>query len=148
MTTVARALFFARRRVSDAWGVAVAVGFAALLAAGALSWASVWRGDLWVLTALGIYSVAVGRAVVREVSPSAVGRAQRTNAATRELEMGLLLIVGAYVVVALTGTETRWRMRCSPRRSATNPPARRSLPSSGLTFHRFANAWPIPRRTP
>jgi diguanylate cyclase (GGDEF)-like protein len=93
----------ARRKATEWWGLIVAVAFSGLLALGVVTGSAFWRGDLLLLSALGIYAVTLARAIARDVIPTS-GRALRGLAAgMRELELGLLLLVGVYLLVSATG---------------------------------------------
>ena len=69
-----------------------------VLATGAASSAGFARGSLALALGLAVYAATLARAVLRELSP---GTASRT--ARAELELGLLLITGVYLLLALTG---------------------------------------------
>jgi diguanylate cyclase (GGDEF)-like protein len=102
MTAAARTLYFARRQAIEWWGLLVSVAFAVVLGLGLVSASALWRGDLVLLSALAVYGASLARAVARELVPAG-RRARGWAAVVRELELGLLLLVGVYVLVALTG---------------------------------------------
>ena len=80
------------------WGLVVLASAWLLLVTGVASPASFARGSLLLALGLAVYAATLARAVVRELSPRT---AARTPAA--ELELGLLLITGVYLLLALTG---------------------------------------------
>jgi diguanylate cyclase (GGDEF)-like protein len=69
-----------------------------LLASGAASSAALGRGSLLLAAGLAAYAAVLARAVVRELSPRTAARSAR-----EELELGLLVITGVYLLLALTG---------------------------------------------
>lgn len=109
MTVLARTFFRARRQAIEWWGLIVVVAFAYLLAMGQFSATRLWAGELLVLTGLAIYAATLGRAVLRELGPVAgegprrrVGAKQGVDAA-HEIELGLLLVTGVYILIVATG---------------------------------------------
>lgn len=103
MTAVARAMYHTRRKAMEWWGLIVAVAFAGILGLGLVTGSAFWRGDLLLLSALGIYAFTVVRAVSRELVPTSPRAAKGFAAGMRELELGLLLLVGVYLLVSATG---------------------------------------------
>ncbi|PRP95491.1 Response regulator PleD [Enhygromyxa salina] len=109
MTVLARTFYRARRQATEWWGLIVVVAFAYLMAMGQFSAKRLWAGDLLVLTGLAIYAATLGRAVMRELGPVA-GEAPRRRGGARgaveaahEIELGLLLVTGAYILIVATG---------------------------------------------
>ena len=96
MTTLSRTLSDLLWRTR--WGLVVLAVAWLLLAIGLASAASFEQGSLPLALGLAVYAATLARAVLRELSP---GTAARTPAA--ELELGLLLITGLYLLLALTG---------------------------------------------
>jgi two-component system cell cycle response regulator len=80
------------------WGLVVLAAAWISLASGLASTGSLERGSIWLALGLAVYAATLARAVLRELSP---GTAVRTPRA--ELELGLLLITGVYLLLALTG---------------------------------------------
>ncbi len=80
------------------WGLVVLCSAWILLATGVASSASFARGSLPLALGLAIYAATLARAVFRELSPGTAARTPRA-----ELELGLLLITGVYLLLALTG---------------------------------------------
>ena len=106
MTALARTLYRARRQATEWWGLIVVVAFAYLMAMGQFSAKRLWAGDLLVLTGLAIYAATLSRAVLRELGPVAGDTPRRRPAAIEaghELELGLLLVTGAYILIVATG---------------------------------------------
>ncbi len=101
MSAVAKSVYRLRRQAVEWWGLLVSAGFAVLIGTGFVSGEKLVRGDLLVLSALGVFAVTLGRCVLREVSPGPAARG--AAAAARELELGLLLITGCYLLLATTG---------------------------------------------
>lgn len=102
MTAIARSLFAVRRQAHEFGGVLIAAGFAGMLAMGAFSGAMQGRVSLLSLSAMAVFGVALARAVWRELSRPAVAAAG-TAEEVREFELGTLLIVGSYLLLALFG---------------------------------------------
>jgi two-component system cell cycle response regulator len=110
MTAIARTFYHARRQATEWWGLIVVVAFALLMAMGQFSAKRLWAGDLFVLAGLAIYAATLGRAVLRELGPVA-GEAPRRRAgvklaaveAAHEIELGLLLVTGVYILIVATG---------------------------------------------
>jgi diguanylate cyclase (GGDEF)-like protein len=112
MTVIARSFYLARRQATEWWGLIVVVAFAFLLAMGMFSAKRLWAGDLLVLTGLAIYAATLGRAIMRELGPVA---GMTTEAPRRrglklaaieiahEIELGLLLVTGVYILIVATG---------------------------------------------
>lgn len=109
MTAIARTFYHARRQATEWWGLIVVAAFAFLMAMGMFSAKRLWAGDLLVLTGLAIYAATLGRAVLRELGPVA-GEAPRRRGvklaaveAAHEIELGLLLVTGVYILIVATG---------------------------------------------
>jgi diguanylate cyclase (GGDEF)-like protein len=102
MSTLARSLFFARRQVADMWGLLAALAAATLLGMGRMTLATVWHGDLLAISGLALFTAALSRSVVREFGRSPLA-STKVGDEFHELEFGLLLVVGTYTLVALTG---------------------------------------------
>jgi diguanylate cyclase (GGDEF)-like protein len=103
VTAVARTLYLARRKALEWWGLLAAIGFAGLLSLGVVTGGALWRGDLLLLSGLGIYAFTLARAITRDLLPAAGRPARGLAAGMRELELGLLLLVGVYLLVSATG---------------------------------------------
>ena len=109
MTAIARTVYRARKQATEWWGLIVVAGFAYLLAMGLFSAKRLWAGDLLVLTGLSIYAATLVRAVARELGPvTGEGSRRRIGAAAtveagHELELGMLLVTGVYILVVATG---------------------------------------------
>lgn len=103
MTAVARTLYQVRRKAVEWWGLLAALAFAGLLSLGVVTGGALWRGDLLLLSGLGIYAFTLARAIARELAPTSVRPARGLAAGMRELELGLLLLVGVYLLVSATG---------------------------------------------
>jgi diguanylate cyclase (GGDEF)-like protein len=84
------------------------LAFAWLLAAGQFSAKGVWDGDLLLISAIIVYAVTLGRAVLRGMGQRGVRtrNASSTVQGLRELELGLLLLTGAYLLIVCTGGVT------------------------------------------
>ncbi|KIG16200.1 diguanylate cyclase/phosphodiesterase [Enhygromyxa salina] len=109
MTVLARTFFRARRQAIEWWGLIVVVAFAYLMAMGQFSATRLWSGELLVLTGLAVYAATLGRAVMRELGPVAGEGGRRRAGATlsvdaaHEIELGLLLVTGVYILIVATG---------------------------------------------
>jgi two-component system cell cycle response regulator len=110
MTVLARTFYHARRQATEWWGLIVVTAFAYLMAMGQFSAKRLWAGDLLVLTGLAIYAATLGRAVMRELGPVAgeqprrrVGVKLAAVEAAHEIELGLLLVTGTYILIVATG---------------------------------------------
>jgi two-component system, cell cycle response regulator len=123
MTAIARTFYHARRQATEWWGLIVVVVFAFLMAMGMFSAKRLWAGDLLVLTGLAIYAATLGRAVLRELGPvagdalfsprpaqSPPSEVHRRGGiklaaveAAHEIELGLLLVTGVYILIVATG---------------------------------------------
>ncbi len=109
MTAVARTIYRARQQATEWWGLIVVVAFAYLLGMGQFSAKRLWAGDLLVLTGLAIYAATLARALMRELSPASVEGSRRRGTAAaaieagHELELGLLLVTGVYILIVATG---------------------------------------------
>ncbi len=102
MTAIARGLFVVRRQAHELGGVLLAAAFASMISMGWFSAHSVGRGSVVVLSALAVFGVVLGRALWREFAHPASPAAASTQE-LREFELGTLLIVGSYLLLALTG---------------------------------------------
>jgi two-component system cell cycle response regulator len=105
MTVLARTFYRARKQATEWWGLLVAVAFAYLLAMGLFSAKRLWAGDLLVLSGLAIYAATLTRAILRELGP-VTGESRRRLGVLEsghELELGLLLVTGAYILIVATG---------------------------------------------
>ncbi len=80
------------------WGLVVLASAWICLATGVASTAGFARGGLLLALGLAIYAATLARAVLRELSPGTAARTPRA-----ELELGLLLITGVYLLLALSG---------------------------------------------
>ena len=101
MTAVARSFYLVRRHVGERWMLLVVATSWVLLAAGLFRGDAVWSGQLPQISAITVLSVTLLWATIRELSPE---RAQAAGGiAVRELELGLLLVTGAYVLLSTTG---------------------------------------------
>ena len=96
MTTLARTLSDLLWRTR--WGLVVLASAWLLLASGLASASHFERGSLPLALGLSIYAATLARAVLRELSPRTAARTPKA-----ELELGLLLITGVFLLVALTG---------------------------------------------
>lgn len=111
MTAIARTFYHVRRQTTEWWGLIVVAAFAYLLAMGQFSAKKLWAGDLLVLTGLAVYAATLSRAVLREVGPvTGDGPRRRIGVGTgtaveagHELELGLLLVTGVYILIVATG---------------------------------------------
>ncbi|HVI01510.1 MAG TPA: sensor domain-containing diguanylate cyclase [Enhygromyxa sp.] len=105
MTVLARTFYRARKHATEWWGLIVVVAFAYLLAMGQFSAKRLWAGDLLVLSGLAIYAATLARAVMRELGP-VTGESRRRVGVIEtghELELGLMLVTGAYILIVATG---------------------------------------------
>ena len=109
MTVLARSFYRARRQAIEWWGLIVVVAFAYLMAMGQFSATRLWAGELLVLTGLAIYAATLGSAVMRELGPVAGELPRRRTGsklgvdAAHEIELGLLLVTGVYILIVATG---------------------------------------------
>ncbi|MGB1016382.1 MAG: hypothetical protein ACPG4T_19750, partial [Nannocystaceae bacterium] len=104
MSTGARALYRVRQELRASWGHLAILAVWVLIGAGAIDLAAFWRGDLLLMTGLCAYTIAVVRALRRELAREANGiPLTATRAEAQELEHGLLMLTGAYLLVAMTG---------------------------------------------
>ncbi|EDM76864.1 diguanylate cyclase (GGDEF domain) [Plesiocystis pacifica SIR-1] len=109
MTAIARKLYLARKQATDWWGLIVVAAFAFLLAMGQFSAKKLWAGDLMALTGLMVYAATLTRALMRELSPTTSEPRRRRLApssaveAGQELELGLLLVTGVYILIVASG---------------------------------------------
>ena len=99
MTALARKVFRFRRAVGQRWALLVVAGVWPLLGLGVIGSESLRRGDLSQLSVITLLAVTLLWTVLRET------RAERSasHAVVRELELGLLLVTGVYVLLAVTG---------------------------------------------
>lgn len=110
MSALARTLYHARRQAGEWWGLLVVLTCAYLVASGRFSATKLWAGELFVLAAVTVYAATLTRAIVRELGPVA-GEATRRRGgsghplaeAGHELELGLLLTTGVYLLIVATG---------------------------------------------
>ncbi len=101
MSALARSIYGLRRRVGGRWASLVLLAVWPLLAMGALSGDALWRAELPQLSVVTLLTAALVWTVMREVS---VGRGTSAeSSAMGELELGLLLLTGVYVLLAATG---------------------------------------------
>jgi diguanylate cyclase (GGDEF)-like protein len=106
-----RLLFVVRKHAIEWWGLLLVLGFAYLLAMGQFSTLRLWQGDLIVLIGLAIYAATLARAISRELGPAGVfgsdtpkrRGASGLSDAAHELELGLLLITGVYILIVASG---------------------------------------------
>ncbi len=108
MTAMARRLFMAKRQATDWWGLVVVVLCAWLMAAGLWTPERIWRGELLLISAVGVFAVTLGRAILRNMSfvPPQPRRSRAPVQSVRDLELGLLLMVGVYLLISATGGAT------------------------------------------
>jgi len=100
MSALARSLYGLRRQVSGRWPVLVLLLVWPMLWTGALSGAALWQARLPQVSAVALLTVALGWSVLREVSGP---RASAERSAAAELELGMLLVTGVFVLLAATG---------------------------------------------
>lgn len=98
MTTLARTFHGLRLRARERWSLLVLLATWLVLAAGAASPAAFERGSAALAIALAVFAGTLVRALVRELKPTAA-----TYSQAHELELGLLLITGTYLLIAVTG---------------------------------------------
>jgi two-component system cell cycle response regulator len=105
MTTLATAVWHARRGLASHWPLLTALACWPLLLTGRLSLVALVRAELPVLSLVTLLATALGWAIVREILP---GRGVHTYGATwwRELELGVPLVTAVYVLVAMSGGAT------------------------------------------
>ncbi len=104
MTTAARAIFRVRQELRTSWGHLVVLAVWVLIGAGTINLEAFWRGDLLLMAGLCAYTIAVVRALRRELQRESDGIPLTTSRAkAQELEHGLLLLTGGYLLVAMTG---------------------------------------------
>ena len=113
MTAIARTFYHARRQATEWWGLIVVVSLRAVLMAmgHVLGQADCGPAICSCSPALAIYAATLGRAVLRELGPVAGGEAPRRRTgvklaaveAAHEIELGLLLVTGVYILIVATG---------------------------------------------
>jgi len=103
MTAITRGLYVLRRNTVEWWGLLVALGFAALIGLGVFAGDVLARANLLVLSAVLVFGVTLARTLMREVLPDELARERGVARALHELELGLLLLTGAFVLIAATG---------------------------------------------
>ena len=109
MTAIARNLYRVRQQATEWWGLVVVVAFTYLLALGQFSATRLWSGDLLSLTGLAIYAATLARAVMRELEGVTGEQPRRRVGANtaveiaHEVELGLLLVTGVYILIVATG---------------------------------------------
>jgi len=100
---IRRGAFELRRHTLEWWGLVVAGTFALCLGLGMFSGPLIVSGNLMPLAGLTCFAVTLARALVREFSEDSQGPRTASVATMREVELGLLLLTGAFLLVALTG---------------------------------------------
>ncbi|MEM6295820.1 MAG: diguanylate cyclase [Myxococcota bacterium] len=100
MSALARGIYGLRRRVSGRWATLVLLVAWPMLATGALGGGALWRAELPQLSVVALLTAALVWAVSREVSGP---RAGAEHSVAAELELGLLLVTGVFVLLAATG---------------------------------------------
>ncbi|MCR9165870.1 MAG: diguanylate cyclase [Nannocystaceae bacterium] len=100
MSALARSLYGMRRQASGRWPVLVLLIVWPMLWTGALDGTALWQARLPQVSAVALLTAALVWSVMREVS-GARSSAERSGAA--ELELGLLLVTGVFVLLAATG---------------------------------------------
>jgi len=100
MSALARSLYGLRRQASGRWPVLVLLLVWPMLWTGALDGAALWQARLPQVSAVALLTAALVWSVLREVSGPRMG-GERSAAA--ELELGLLLVTGVFVLLAATG---------------------------------------------
>jgi len=104
MTALARTMWHARRGLASHWPLLVAVACWPLLLTGRLSTAALARAELGVLSLVTLLATALGWAIAREVLPTrGVRGIELGSPSWRELELGVPLVTGVYVLVAMSG---------------------------------------------
>lgn len=98
MTTLTRTLHGIGLRARERWSVLVLLATWLVLAFGAASPAAYERGSPALGLVLALFAATLVRALVRELRPSSA-----TYAPAHELELGLLLITGTYLLIAVSG---------------------------------------------
>jgi len=104
VSTGARALYRVRQELRASWGHLAILAVWVRIGAGAIDLGAFWRGDLLLMTGLCTYTIAVVRALRRELAREAGGiPLTAARAQAQELEHGLLMLTGAYLLIAMTG---------------------------------------------
>lgn len=98
-----RGVFELRRHTLEWWGLVVAASFSLCLGLGMFSGPLLVRGNLIPLAGLTCFAVTLARALVREFSGDTKGPRTASAATMREVELGLLLLTGTFLLIALTG---------------------------------------------
>lgn len=98
MTTLARKLHGLRLRAREQWSLIVLLATWLVLAIGAANPAAFERGSPALGLSLAVFTATLVRALLRELRPSSA-----TYSQAHELELGLLLITGTYLLIAVTG---------------------------------------------
>ncbi len=99
MGAMARSLYIARRRAGGRWVSLVIVAVWPLLALGFFSDGALWRGALPQLTVVTLLGATLLWSVVREIDPDRTAGSSSWS----EVEIGLLLVTGVYVLISATG---------------------------------------------
>ncbi|HEY8380207.1 MAG TPA: GAF domain-containing protein, partial [Nannocystis sp.] len=98
MTTLARTLHVLRLRARERWSLLVLLAAWLVLAVGAATPTRFDEGSPALAVTLAVFAATLVRALVRELRPTAA-----TYAEAHELELGLLIITGTYLLIAVTG---------------------------------------------
>ncbi len=99
MTAIARRLYAVRRRVASHWPLWVALACWPLLLTGRLSAGALARGELPALSIATLLATALAWTVARDATTTRV----RAVSAWNELELGVPLVTGLYVLLAMSG---------------------------------------------
>ncbi len=100
MSALAKGLYGLRRQVSGRWPVLVLLAVWPMLWLGALQGEALWQAKLPQVSAVALLTAALSWSVLREVSGP---RSGLERSAAAELELGLLLVTGVFVLLAATG---------------------------------------------
>ena len=100
MSALARSLYGLRRQASGRWPALVLLIVWPMLWTGALDGAALWQARLPQVSVVALLTAALVWSVLREVSGP---RASAERSAAAELELGLLLVTGVFVLLAATG---------------------------------------------
>lgn len=100
MSALARSLYGLRRQASGRWPVLVLLIVWPMLWTGALDGAALWQARLPQVSAVALLTAALVWSVMREVSGP---RSSTERSGAAELELGLLLVTGVFVLLAATG---------------------------------------------
>lgn len=98
MTTLARTLHGLSLRARERWSLLVLLATWLVLALGAASPAAYEHGSPALGLVLAVFAATLVRALVRELRPTSA-----TYSPGHELELGLLLITGTYLLIAVSG---------------------------------------------